>query len=168
MSLWRQLSYGVRNLLRREQRNGETAEELEHFLEMAVEEQRRGGQSAEDARRSARIETGSLSAAKDTAQSYGWENHVRSIASDLRFAVRQLWRHRMFTASVVITLGIGIGANTAIFTVVRSVLLAPLPYRNADRLAFLNTHWSNTGHDTPRMTGPDAVDRANRGEALRR
>jgi len=158
MSLWRQLSYGVRNLLRREQRNGETAEELEHFLEMATEERRKDGQSPEDARRSARIETGSLSAAKDTAQSYGWENHVRSIAGDLRFAARQLWRHRMFTASVVITLAIGIGANTAIFTVVQSVLLTPLPYRNPDRLAHLNTHWSNTGHDTPRMTGPDAVD----------
>ncbi|MGA9670740.1 MAG: ABC transporter permease, partial [Terracidiphilus sp.] len=158
MSLWRQLSFGVRNLFGRERRNGETAEELEHFLDMAIEERRRDGQSAQDAARSARIELGSLAAAKDTAQSYGWENHVHSIARDLRFAARQLWRHGAFTASVVVTLAIGIGANTAIFTVVQSVLLTPLPYKNADRLVHLDTHWSNTGHDTPRMTGPDAID----------
>jgi len=158
MSLWRHLSYGVRNLLHREQRNGETTEELEHFLKMAIEERRECGQSQEDAIRSARIELGSLSAAKDTVQSYGWENHVRSIAGDLRFAVRQLWRHGMFTASVVITLAIGIGANTAIFSVVQSVLLTPLPYRNPDRLAQLDTHFSDAGHLTPCMTGPDAID----------
>ena len=158
MSLWRQLSYGVRNLVRREQRDGETTEELQHFLDMAIEERRESGQSPQDAVRSVRIELGSLSAAKDTVQSYGWENNVRSIAGDLRFAVRQLCRHRMFTASVMLTLAIGIGANTAIFTVVQSVLLTPLSYRNPDRLAFLNTHWSDTGRNTPSMTGPDAVD----------
>src|ERR1700678_3927495 len=158
MSLWRQLSYGVRNLVRREQRDGETAEELQHFFDMAIEEGRESGQSPQDAARSARIELGSLSTAKDTVQSYGWENNVRSIAGDLRFAVRQLYRHRMFTASVVLTLAIGIGANTAIFTVVQSVLLAPLSYRNPDRLAFLNTHWNDTGRNTPRMTSPDAID----------
>ena len=158
MSVWRQLSYGVRNLFGRERRNDETAEELEQFLVMAIDERRKRGESTEDAMRLARIALGSLAAAKDTAQSYGWENHVRSIAGDLRFAARQLWRHGTFTASVVITLAIGIGANTAIFTVVESVLLTPLPYRNADRLAYLNTHWSNTGHTTPRMTGPDAID----------
>lgn len=158
MNLWRQLSYGVRNLFGRERRNGEAAEELEHFLEMEIEERRKSGQSPQDAMRSARVELGSLSAAKDTVQSYGWESHVGSIVRDLRFAARQLWRHRAFTASVVITLAIGIGANTAIFTVVQSVLLTPLPYSNPDRLVHLDTHWSNTGHNTPRMTGPDAVD----------
>jgi len=158
MSLWRQLSYGVRNLIERERRNEETAKELEHFLDMTVEERVRSGESRQDAMRSARIELGSLSSAKDTAQSYGWENQVRSIAGDLRFAWRQLWRHRTFTVSVVLTLAIGIGANTAIFTVIESVLLNSLPYKSAERLAHLDTHWSNTGHTSPRMTGPDAVD----------
>jgi predicted permease len=83
---------------------------------------------------------------------------MSSILRDLRYAALQLVRHPMFTASVVITLAIGIGANTAIFTVVQSVLLAPLPYNNPNRLALLNTRWSDTGHNTPRMTGPDAVD----------
>jgi putative ABC transport system permease protein len=81
-----------------------------------------------------------------------------SLLRDLRYAAFQLLRHPMFTASVVVTLAIGIGANTAIFTVVQSVLLAPLPYNNPDRLTLLTTHWSDTGHTTPRMTGPDAVD----------
>ena len=83
---------------------------------------------------------------------------MSSISRDLRYAALQLVRHPMFAASVIITLAIGIGANTAIFTVVQSVLLAPLPYKNPDRLALLTTHWSDTGHTTPRMTGPDAVD----------
>jgi predicted permease len=158
MSVWRQVYFGVRNLVRRKQRNDDTAEELEHYLEMAIVERRANGQSAEEARRSALIEAGSLSAAKDAAQSYGWENHIRSLAGDLRFALRQLGRNGMFTAGVIITLAIGIGANTAIFTVVQSVLLTPLPYRNPERLAHLDTRWSDTGHTTPRMTGPDAVD----------
>ena len=67
MSLWRQLSYGVRNLIERERRNEETAKELEHFLDMTVEERVRSGESRQDAMRSARIELGSLSSAKDTA-----------------------------------------------------------------------------------------------------
>ncbi|KAA6460257.1 ABC transporter permease [Acidobacteria bacterium AB60] len=94
------------------------------------------------------------------------EDSMSSVMRDLRFAAFQLWRHPAFTASVAITLAIGIGANTAIFTVVQSVLLAPLPYRNPDRLAFLSTHWADSGRNTPRMTGPDGVDLRDQAQTL--
>ena len=91
---------------------------------------------------------------------------MSSIMRDLRYAALQLLRHPMFTASVAVTLAIGISANTAIFTVVQSVLLAPLPYNNPGRLASVTTRWSNTGHTSPRMTGPDAVDIRDQAGAL--
>lgn len=77
---------------------------------------------------------------------------------DIRYAARQLRMHPVFAATAILTLAIGIGANTAIFTVVQSILLAPLPYKGADRIAAIGTHWSNTGHTTSRVTGPDGAD----------
>ena len=59
------------------------------------------------------------------------------LASDLRFALRSLSRSRGFALAVIVTLGLGIGANTAIFSVVRGVMLRPLPNRDGDRLLYL-------------------------------
>jgi predicted permease len=88
--------------------------------------------------------------------SFGY--HLGIALADLRFATRQLRRHPVFTATAALTLALGIGANTAIFTAIDRVLLAPLPYANSERLAALNTHWVETGKTSPRVTGPDAVD----------
>jgi putative ABC transport system permease protein len=77
---------------------------------------------------------------------------------DILYAARQLGMHPVFAATAILTLALGIGANTAIFTVVQSILLAPLPYKDAGRIAAIGTRWSNTGHTTPRMTGPDGAD----------
>jgi predicted permease len=77
---------------------------------------------------------------------------------DLRYAARQLWKHPVFTVAAVLTLALGIGANTAIFTVVQSILLAPLPYADADRIMALDTHFTDSGRIHSRVTGPDGVD----------
>src|ERR1700743_624381 len=83
---------------------------------------------------------------------------MKTFRQDLRYAERQLWKHPAFTVTAVLTLALGIGANTAIFTVVQSILLAPLPYVDANRIMALDTHWMNTGRMHSRVTGPDAVD----------
>lgn len=83
---------------------------------------------------------------------------METIWQDLRFAARQLWKHPVFTVTAILTLALGIGANTAIFTVVQSVLLAPLPYADASRIMSLDTHWMDTGRTHNRVTGPDAAD----------
>src|SRR5579859_6296057 len=158
MSLWRQFTYGLRSLTHRAKRDRDVADEVEQYFEETVAAWMARGLSAEDARRAARLEAGDMALVKERVNSYGWENLARAIAGDLRFAARQLLKHPVFTATATLTLALGIGANTAIFTVVQSILLAPLPYPNSDRLAVLDTHWTDSGHTTRRVTGPDAVD----------
>src|ERR1700739_103011 len=105
---------------------------------------REPGISDEDARRAVRQECGNLHTAKEQVRMYGWENTVRIFAADLRFAGRQLRRNPVFAVTAVLMLGIGIGANTAIFTFVNSVLLRPLPYPESNRLAVILSELGNS------------------------
>lgn len=157
MGLWRSLVYGLRNLARRRSREREIADEVEQYYEEAEAELIERGLTAEEARRAVRMEAGTMSVARERVSTYGWENAVNGFLSDLRFAARQLMKHRAFTLTAVLTLALGIGANAAIFTAIDSILLAPLPYNSPSRLAFLNTHWSNTGRTIPRVTGLDMI-----------
>ncbi|MEX2261259.1 MAG: ABC transporter permease [Bryobacteraceae bacterium] len=77
---------------------------------------------------------------------------------DARHALRMLANNRAFTVVSVLTLALGIGAATAIFTVVNSVLLEPLRYRDAGRIVSITTKWKHTGRINPRLTGGDLVD----------
>jgi len=79
-------------------------------------------------------------------------------ATQIRLTIKQLARHPRFAIVAIAILALGIGANTAIFTVVHSVLLAPLPYRDADHIVAVDTRFTNTGHLSPRVTGADFVD----------
>src|SRR5687767_1333340 len=77
---------------------------------------------------------------------------------DLRYALRSLARARGFTVAVVLTLGLGIGANTAIFSVVRGVLLKPLPHRDGDRLMYLRQSMEGPGGENVRFSVPEIED----------
>lgn len=133
-------------------------EEMRAHLALEAEELKSEGLSEEEARRRARVAFGNMQAAHERFYLKNRVQWLDNLARDLKYALRQLMRHPGFTLTATLTLALGIGANTAIFTVAESVLLAPLPYANPDRLALLETHWTDSGHTAPRMTGPDAVD----------
>ena len=78
--------------------------------------------------------------------------------ADLRYALRSLTRARGFAAAVVLTLALGIGANTAIFSVVRGVLLKPLPHRDGDRLVYLRHSISGPGGENIAFSVPEITD----------
>jgi putative ABC transport system permease protein len=147
MSLWRQLRRGFRTLTNRTAADQDVADEVEHFLEQAADEWTARGLSPDEARRAARLEVGSPTAVREAVGAYGWENQLARLAADLRYGARRLARSPGFTTVTVVTLALGIGATTAIFSAVNPILFEPLPYPNARRVTMV---W-DTGRDGSRV-----------------
>ena len=152
---------GLRALLRKKQVEQEMDEELRGYLDAAVKDKMRSGMSYEQALRAARVEMGSVEAVKEEIRSSGWESTLETLWQDLRYGARQLKRNPGFAAVAVITLALGIGANTAVFTLIDAVMIKVLPVRNPQQLVLLG--WVRRGK-TFRVTTsgyglPDAQSR---------
>jgi predicted permease len=128
---------GVRALVRREPVEQELDDELRSFLDTSVEHKVESGMPREDAIRAARLELGSEASVKDAVRDAGWESWIESVWRDITYAGRSYTRSPGFTVVAVLTLGVGVGASTAIFSVVHGVLLKPLPYTDSDRIVRL-------------------------------
>src|SRR5882762_9772704 len=166
MSPLTSLLRGLRSLFQKEQVNRELDDELNGFLEMAAEEKMKEGMSRKDAVRAVRLERGSLEATKEIVRSAGWESFVETLWQDLHFAARMLRKNPGFTVVAVLTLALGIGANTAIFSVVNAVLLRPLPYKDSDQLVQLIEHDQKRGVDFDWVSFPNFHDWAEQSKAF--
>jgi len=167
MSLWRQITRGTHVLTRRAAADQDVADEVQHFLDETAADLVARGLSPDAARREARLRVGNAAAVRDELRASGWENLVGTTLSDLRHAGRRLRLAPGFTVVCVITLALGIGASTAIFSAVNPILFEPLPYPDARRVMMLWDYGVDGGRiDVTFGTYREIVQRSRSFEAI--
>lgn len=141
----------LRALFRRQTLDADMAEELRLHLEHRIRENIATGLSPEEARRAALRKFGGVEQAKESVREQrGW-TWLESGAKDVRLALRALRKSPGFTATALLTLAVGIGATTALFSVINSILLRPLPFPDGDRLAVV---WETNLQQGVKREGP--------------
>jgi predicted permease len=128
------IAQGIRSLLRRQAIEHDMDAELREFIDASTAEKVSRGMPAEQAAYAARAEMGSANAVKHHIRSATWESRMEIFLRDLKHCVRGLLRSPGFTLIAVLSLALGIGANTAIFTLIKQVLLQSLPVRDPQQL----------------------------------
>jgi len=133
----RKLNSYVRALLHKDKVEHDMDRELRFHLEMEIEENIRSGMSLTQARREALVRFGGVEKFKEECRDVRGAPLIESLLQDVRYGARILLRNPGFTLVAVLTLGLGIGANTAIFSVIYGVLMRPLPYKDGNQLVIV-------------------------------
>ncbi|HEV2130813.1 MAG TPA: ABC transporter permease [Longimicrobiaceae bacterium] len=140
----------------------EMDEEFRLHLELRTEDLIRSGLSPAEAARRARLEFGSTERYKEEGRESRGLRLFDELRADLRYTARTLRKSPGFTAVAILTLALGIGANAAVFGVVKSVLLDALPYADADRLVRVYSHWATSPSERQSLSPGVATDFAER------
>jgi predicted permease len=138
MAYWKRFLYKLRNFVRPGRAERDLAREIESHLELLQDDFRRRGMSANEARLAAKRAYGGIEQAKEMhreMRSWLWLEQVRQ---DIRFSIRTLWKSPVFSLTAVLTLALGIGANTAIFSLIDALMLRSLPVSHPEQLLQVN------------------------------
>ncbi len=153
MPLWSRLKHLSRNLLRKQQVEDRLEDEVRAYADMLADEKVAAGMPAQEARRTTFADLGGIEQVKQSVRDHRTGTGVELLWQDVRYALRQLRRNRAFTLTAVITLALGIGATTAIFSAVYALLLRPLPYPDAGRLMYISSHIHSLQRRHAHLTG---------------
>ena len=138
MSVLRHLVRGARVLTRRRSADQDLADEVQDYVDRLAASLVARGVDPREAKRTAQLEIGNATVTRERVRSYGWENAIGELLVDLRFTLRRLRSNPGFTVVSVLTLSLGIGASTAIFSAVNPILFEPLPYPRSSRIVTLS------------------------------
>ena len=147
-----------RNLFARNAVERDLDQELRSYVELLTEEKIRAGMSPDDARRAARLEAGSIEHIKDEVRDVRKGSLLDSSLQDFKYGLRLLRRSPGFTTLAVLTIGLGIGANSAIFSVINGVVRKPLAYPDADKLMFITSQFPTLNFNKFWMSPPEYFD----------
>ncbi len=169
MTLLHRLTSMLRWLVRRSTVERELHDELRTFIDMAAAAKEREGISPAEARRLATLDLGGVEQVKERVRSRRHGAWLDEVMQDLRYALRTLARAPVFTAVALLTLALGIGANTAIFTIVHGAILRPLAYPRPEQLISLTSEFPAYGSvsalsaaEYPGVPDPQPVFRGSR------
>jgi putative ABC transport system permease protein len=135
MAFLRNVTGGLRGLFHKESVEHELDEELREFVDANAAEKMRTGMSREQAYREAKMDLGGMEAVKENVREATWESWIEALGSDLRFGFRLLRFNPIFAITAILSLALGIGANTAIFQLLDAVRLRTLPVHNPQEIA---------------------------------
>jgi len=148
----------LRGLVVKSEKDRDLAEEMALHLQMQIEDNIRSGMAPGEARRWALLKSGGLEPAKEIYRDRRGIPMVEAVLRDLAYAVRHVRKNPGFAVVAVLTLALGIGVNTAIFSVVNALLIRPLPYPQADRLVRLGEFDKKRGQGIQTVSYPNFSD----------
>jgi putative ABC transport system permease protein len=157
MLLFVRLRRFLKNLFLSRHVDADLDREVHSHLALLIEENIRAGMSPEEAQRAARMELGGIEQLKEEVRDRRMGNWLHSAFFDFRYGVRQLRKNPGFTAVAILTLALGIGATTAIFSVVDAVILRPLPYESPDGLVLVKERIPKVTPDPIPVCAPDVL-----------